>query len=131
MLIVKHRKRKASNFLSFCKERIDGIILMNNVKPTNSVKIVSKQQPMKTYGGVKVHLHTFLTSALDEGERSAARPGRITRKETTAGMRTPWIGGSVGPKGSLDAVKKLLHLPRIKLRFLGCSFRSKIILGPV
>jgi hypothetical protein len=32
---------------------------------------------MKTYGGVAVHLHTFLAFALDGGEWSASRPGRF------------------------------------------------------
>jgi hypothetical protein len=29
---------------------------------------------MKMYGGVKVYIHAFLTSALDEGEWSASCP---------------------------------------------------------
>jgi hypothetical protein len=37
---------------------------------------------MKTYGGVKTKLHMFLTSALDGGEWSAARPDRLTPSET-------------------------------------------------
>jgi len=36
---------------------------------------------MKTYGGVEVKLHTFLTSALDGGERWASRPGRHSPEE--------------------------------------------------
>jgi hypothetical protein len=30
------------------------------------------------YGGVEAQLHSFLTSTLDGGERSASRPGRFT-----------------------------------------------------
>jgi hypothetical protein len=33
---------------------------------------------MKTYGGVEVYVHVFLTSALVGGEWSASRPGRFT-----------------------------------------------------
>jgi hypothetical protein len=40
---------------------------------------------MKTYWGVEVQLHAFLTSALDGGEWSASRPGRFTPQ----GMN-PW-----------------------------------------
>jgi hypothetical protein len=32
---------------------------------------------MKTYGGVDVYIHVFLTSALVGGECSALRPGRF------------------------------------------------------
>jgi hypothetical protein len=47
---------------------------------------------------------TFLTLALDGGEWSASRPGHFT-----AGERAPdthWIGGWVGPRAGLNAVKK-------------------------
>jgi hypothetical protein len=33
---------------------------------------------MKTYGGVGVYIHIFLTSALAGGEWSASRSGRFT-----------------------------------------------------
>jgi hypothetical protein len=33
---------------------------------------------MKTYGGVDVQIHVFITSALVGGEWSASRPGRLT-----------------------------------------------------
>jgi hypothetical protein len=48
-----------------------------------------------------------LTSALDGGEWSDSRPGRLTPKEGTS--RTRWIGGWVGPKAGLDA--KILEIP--------------------
>jgi len=42
-----------------------------------------------------------MTSALDGGESSAARPGRFTSREGTLG--TLWMGGRVGPRAVLDA----------------------------
>jgi hypothetical protein len=45
-----------------------------------------------------------LTSALDEGEWSASRPGRFTPRERAPG--THWIGGWLGPRAVLDAVVK-------------------------
>jgi hypothetical protein len=43
-----------------------------------------------------------LSSALDEGDWSASRPGRLIPKERAPG--THWIGGWVGPRAVLDAV---------------------------
>jgi hypothetical protein len=57
---------------------------------------------MKTYWGVEIYLHAFLTSALDGGEWSASRPGRFTSRERAPG--THWIGGWVGLRAVLDAV---------------------------
>jgi len=38
---------------------------------------LTKHHAMKTYRGVEVSLHAFLTSAPDRGEWSASRPGRL------------------------------------------------------
>jgi hypothetical protein len=61
---------------------------------------------MKTYGGVDVQIHIYLTSALVGGEWSASRPGRFT-----LGERDPivhFIGGWVGNGDGLDDVEKIL-----------------------
>jgi hypothetical protein len=54
---------------------------------------------MKTYGGVDVQIHIFLTSALVGGEWSVSRPGRFT-------PGTQYIGGRVDPRVGLDDVEK-------------------------
>jgi hypothetical protein len=73
---------------------------------------------MKTYGGVEVQTHIFLTSALVGGESSASRPGRFTHGERAPG--THYTGGWVGPRAGLDMEKwKLLTLPGLELRPLG------------
>jgi hypothetical protein len=54
---------------------------------------------MKTYGGVDVQIHIFLTSALVGGERSASRPCRFTSS-------THFIGGWVDPRAVLDDMEK-------------------------
>jgi hypothetical protein len=61
---------------------------------------------MKTYGGVDVYIHIFLTSALVGGEWSNSLPGRFTPEESAPG--THCIGGWVGPRASLDDVEKIL-----------------------
>jgi hypothetical protein len=60
---------------------------------------------MKTYGGVGVWLHAFLTLGLDGGEWSVSRPCCFN-----AGAKAPdtqWIGGWVGPRVGMDAVAEI------------------------
>jgi hypothetical protein len=64
---------------------------------------------MKTYGGVEVSIHVFLTLALYACEWSASRPCRFPPKEIVPG--SPWIGGWVGQRPSLDATEKRRMLP--------------------
>jgi hypothetical protein len=59
---------------------------------------------MKTYEGVDVYIHIFLTSALVRFEWSASRFFRFTHGEKAPG--THWIGGWVGPRADLDDEEK-------------------------
>jgi hypothetical protein len=65
---------------------------------------LTKHHAMKTYGGVGVLLHAFITSALDGCEWPTSRPGRFTPGERDSDAR--WVGGWVGPRAGLDAVVK-------------------------
>jgi hypothetical protein len=71
---------------------------------------------MKTYGGVDVYIHVFMTSALVGGGWSASRPGSFATGETAPGVHC--IGGWVGPRAGLEDVekRKLLTLPGLELR---------------
>lgn len=55
----------------------------------------------------------FFTSAAVGGEWSASQPGHFTPGERASG--TPWIGGWVGPRGSLDNVEKILDPTSLRL----------------
>jgi hypothetical protein len=80
---------------------------------------------MKTYGGVELFIQVLLSSALVGGEWSASRHGRITPGE---GAPSPhYIGGWVGLRIGLDDVerRKILPLPGLELRPLGCPARSQ------
>ena len=59
---------------------------------------------MKAYRGVEVQLHSFLTSALDEGKWSTSRPGCFTPKERTTVLMEQV--GWVGPRTSLNVLEK-------------------------
>jgi hypothetical protein len=63
---------------------------------------LTKHHAMKTYLGVEVKLHAFLTSALDAGERSASRPGLFTLRVKAPG--THWIGDWVDYRIVTDAM---------------------------
>jgi hypothetical protein len=80
---------------------------------------------MKTYGGMDVEIHVFLTSALIGGEWSASGPGRFTLGQRALGIH--WIRDLVGPRAGLDDVenRKLLTLSRLELRPLGRPARSQ------
>jgi hypothetical protein len=65
---------------------------------------------MKTYGGVEVQLHVFLSSALEEGVWLALRPG-----DTAPG--THCTGGWVGPRVGLDKVEK-------RIKYFQCPYRE-------
>jgi hypothetical protein len=54
------------------------------------MKVVSVQA-VKPYGGVKVQLHSFLTSALRQASVSALGPGRFKSGEKAPG--TYWEAG--------------------------------------
>jgi hypothetical protein len=64
---------------------------------------------MKTYGGVDVYTHVFLTSALVGGEWSAARPGRFIPGERAP--VTHRLRGWVGLTADLDDMEKWKFLP--------------------
>jgi len=57
---------------------------------------VTKHHAMKTYEGVEVQLHAFLTLVLDEGKWSASHPGHFTPGESASGIHGigSWIGRS-------------------------------------
>jgi hypothetical protein len=66
-------------------------------------------QIIKTYGGVEIQLHVFLTSAIDGGDWSVSSPGRFTPEERAPG--THWIGG-----WRATAIANILQVPRLRMR---------------
>jgi hypothetical protein len=58
---------------------------------------------MQTRGGSESIAPSFLTSALDGGEWSASRPGRLTPGEIAVG--THWMGGWVSLTTGLDVME--------------------------
>jgi len=64
-------------------------ILQGKVKVKLSL-CLTKHHAIRTYWGVEVQIHAFLTSAQNGGEWSTSRPGRITPRQRAPG--THWIG---------------------------------------
>jgi hypothetical protein len=82
---------------------------------------------MKTYWEMEVYFRTFLTSALDGGERTDSRPGRFTPGEGTPG--THWTGGWVSPRKDRNPVKlKLKELTENSREFFTACLRPQQIL---
>jgi hypothetical protein len=96
-----------------------------NVRWNFPCALLIKHYTMKTYGGVDVYIHVFLTSALVGGEWSASGPDCFTPGERASD--THWVRGWVGPNAGLDAVekRKFLTLPGLELRPLGRPARSQ------
>jgi hypothetical protein len=82
---------------------------------------------MKTYGGVDVQTHVFLTSAIVGGEWSPSYPDRFNPGETAPG--THWIGGWVGPRVGVDdmEIRKFLPPLGLELRPLSRPARSQLL----
>jgi hypothetical protein len=59
---------------------------------------------MKSYEGMDLLIHVFLTAALVGGAWSASRPGRFIPGEKAA--CTHWIGGWLDPRAGLDDLEK-------------------------
>jgi hypothetical protein len=74
---------------------------------------------------VEVQTKNFLTLELVGSEWSASHPDCFTPREIGPG--TPWIGGWVGPRASLDDVekRKFLIASGLELRLLARSARSQ------
>jgi len=68
---------------------------------------------MRTYRGIKVQFHAFLTSALDGDEWLASRTGHFTPGERVPG--TLWIGACVGPRAGLHEATKRSNVPSLLL----------------
>jgi hypothetical protein len=82
---------------------------------------------MKTYGGVDVWIHVFLTSAVIGDEWSASHPDRFVPGERVPG--TNRIGGWVDPRTGMDDVemRQNLSLPGIELRPIGRPAHSRSV----
>jgi hypothetical protein len=61
-----------------------------------------KHHAVKTYEGVQVQVHAFLTSELDESQLHA--PIALPPGERARGNH--WLGGWVGPRAGLYAMEK-------------------------
>jgi hypothetical protein len=89
---------------------------------------LSHYTPRRCLGEGRCSSYSFSTSALDESEWSALRPGCTLAPGKDPG--THCTGGWVGPRAGLDteATGKILSsLPGIKSRSSGCPARSQTL----
>jgi hypothetical protein len=79
---------------------------------------------MKTYGGIDIEIHVFLTLALVGGEGSASCHGHFIPRGKSPS--TYWTGGWVSPRTSPDMEKwKISSLPGLRLQSLDCPACSQ------
>jgi hypothetical protein len=74
---------------------------------------------MKVYGGVKIYVHSFLTSALDQGVWSTSHPDGITPwRKCPLNPLNRRLGGPRAGVGTLEKrnISSLLGIPQ----FLSC-----------
>jgi hypothetical protein len=65
--------------------------LSSCLTPQKRILLLIQRHAIKTYGGVEVMLHAFLTLPLDGDDYSVLRPSRFTLQEIAPG--THCIGG--------------------------------------
>jgi hypothetical protein len=58
---------------------------------------LNKHYAMKTYGEVKVQIHSYFTSTLDRDEWSVSRPGRFTPREKPPNTHSKEAGWTPEP----------------------------------
>jgi hypothetical protein len=58
---------------------------------------------MQAYGGVETQLHSFQTSALNGGHRSASRPDQFILGENASG--THLMQDWVGPRATVESIQ--------------------------
>jgi len=81
---------------------------------------VSKHCVMNIYGGMKIKLHTFLTSVLERGEWTASCSGCFTPRE--GAPSTHCIGGWLGTWASLYVTKRKIS---------ACAGDQTLVVKPV
>jgi len=85
---------------------------------------------MKSYGGVKAQLRSFLTLALDGSKRSISDSVDFTPGEET--HVTHCIRVNVGPRAGLKIAEKrkiTFRCPENRTQFLGRAFRNLVTIS--
>jgi hypothetical protein len=84
-----------------------------------------KMYAMKTYGGVNVKIHIFLTLALAGGEWSASHPSRFTPRGKSPRYPLDRRLGGLQSRFGQRRDETNLTLPGLELRTLGRPARSQ------